>query len=120
MGNQSEEHSILINDLILAIGSRRDVRCWKNHSGIAVLPTGQRIRYGMPDTPDIIGFCSDGIFLGIEGKTGGAVKSTGQRRFHNMAAKFLTRCITVYSVAEATSFLDSLKLPQIDLTALFK
>lgn len=108
-------HSNLVNEILLLCGSRRDCRIWQNNTGAAQI--GNRyIRYGKVGSPDIIGFTSDGKFLGFECKTGKAVKSKPQIVFHKIATRYGCRVITVNHASEAVAFLDGLNLDKINLT----
>lgn len=83
-------HSVLVNDVLLAIGSLPYCRVWKNATGTARAlhePT-TIIQYGLPGSADIIGLLrtvgGQGLFLAIECKTGKAKQTKEQIAFENM------------------------------------
>ena len=82
---------------------------WKNATGVAKSMDGQRIiKYGLPGSPDIIGFTNKGVFIGIECKTGNATKSKRQIAFHEIAKKFGAICFVAKSVDECLEKLQSI------------
>lgn len=116
----SHAHTELVELTLALIGARKDCRVWKNATGVARSLDGSRvIRFGKTDTPDIIGFTSDGRFLGFECKTGKAVKTPGQKNFARLATRYGCRVIEVRDAKDAEAFLDSLRLPKIELTPEF-
>lgn len=95
--NQSAEHSKLVNEILLTFGSRKDLTLWKNATG-AVKIGDRFLRFGMKGSPDILGIADDGIFVGIEVKTGNARQSPEQKLFEAMVFRrggvyILARCL---------------------------
>ncbi len=82
-GNQSAEHTALVNEILATFGSRRDLTLWKNASG-AVKIGDRFLRYGLKGSPDIIGIADGGRFIGIEVKTGKARQTPEQKLFEAM------------------------------------
>lgn len=79
------EHSKLVNELLLMIGQEfPQIRCWKNATGVT--KTENRvIKFGLKGSADILGIIGpSGRFLAIECKTGQAVQSNFQKNFENM------------------------------------
>lgn len=107
-GNKSAEHSKLVNEILLAFGSRRDLTLWKNASGAVKI--GERfLRFGLKGSPDIIGIADGGRFVGIEVKTGTARQTPEQKLFEAMVFRrgglyVLARSLD--DVEKALSFLD--------------
>jgi hypothetical protein len=60
---------------------------WEHKTG-AAWRDGKLIHYGLVGSPDIIGFMRNGMFLGIEVKSGNAVQSPQQIKFMNAAQRF--------------------------------
>ena len=66
--DNTKEHNDLIDDILLYIGSRPDVRLWKRVVGFDFK---RKIKYGIPGEPDIVGIIfPSGRMLCIEVKTG--------------------------------------------------
>lgn len=107
MANQSENHSKLVNQVLLELGKRHchDVRAWKNHTGQAFTPGSVTdainavikgatfnearallvpIRFGVPGQADISGLVMGGRRLEIEVKTGTGKLHEGQKNFREM------------------------------------
>ena len=85
--NRSEAHTDLVNAILLALGSRTDMRVWKNHTG-AVRRPGYFMRYGLVGSSDILGITNRGTFIAIEVKTGNASLSKEQCDFRDMILRF--------------------------------
>jgi hypothetical protein len=81
---------------------------------------GQYLRFGMPGSPDIIGFTSDGKFLGIECKTGKAKLGEKQKAFQNISWLFGARYFEARDIDSVVEFLDILSLSPIDFSLLKK
>lgn len=81
------EHSILVNQILLAVGQMEFVRVWKNSTGVAEID-GRMVAYGLPGSADITGILTNarnlGLRLEIEVKTGNAVQSKKQKAFEKM------------------------------------
>ncbi len=98
-------HSQLVNKTVLTVGSSGVAICWKNPTGLAER-NGRIIKFGFNGSPDIIGFTNQGIFLGIECKTGNAVQSKHQKSFERAVNKFNA----IYIVCrENTTILDLIR-----------
>lgn len=83
----TEEHSKLINQIILDVGSTKWARVWKNVTGTG-RRSGNYISFGLVGSSDVLGILINGRFLAIEGKTGNAVLSKRQKAFKTMIEKF--------------------------------
>lgn len=111
MTNRYAAHQALVADVLAAIGSRPDIRVWPNSTGVGRALTHEAIiRFGLKGSADIIGLTSDGRFIGLECKTGGAVRSKPQIAFAAMIQRFGGRYAVVRSVHDAVVFLDALGL----------
>jgi hypothetical protein len=107
MANQSENHSKLVNQVLIELGKRYfdTARAWKNHTGQAFTPGSVTdalncvvnggtfleardllvpIRFGVPGQADISGLIKGGRRLEIEIKTGSGKLHEGQKNFRDM------------------------------------
>lgn len=107
MANQSENHSKLVNQVLIELGKRFNdkARAWKNHTGQAFTPGSVTdainavmkgatfneardllipIRFGVPGQADISGLVAGGRRLEIEVKTGTGKLHEGQKNFRDM------------------------------------
>lgn len=104
----AEEHTQLVNDVLVELSKLDYVRAWKNQTGVAEM--GDRIvRFGLKGSSDIIGlvrhkFHDVGVFIGIECKTGGAVQTPQQKSFQAMIERFGGFYLVVRDPAEALQF----------------
>jgi hypothetical protein len=74
----------LVADILLAIGSRPDVRVWKNATGVAKIDD-RVIKFGLKGSADILGILApSGRFLAIECKVGRDTQSPYQKNFQLM------------------------------------
>jgi hypothetical protein len=110
----AEEHSRLLSEILLAIGSRTDCRVWRNETGMA-FRDDHAIRYGKRGSSDILGLTSDGRMLCIEVKTGKASQSKHQVNFQKSIEKFGGRYLIARSIDYVVKFLDDLSLPKITI-----
>lgn len=82
----SSAHSKLVNEVLLATAGYGVF--WLNHTGMALnIRTNEPFSYGLPGSPDIIGFNKIGLFVGLECKTGNAVQSPKQKVFQAAAER---------------------------------
>jgi hypothetical protein len=92
---------------MLALGSRPDLRLWRNSTGSALSFDGKRVmRFGLPGSPDLIGILRGGRFLGIEVKAQTGTQSAQQRAFQNMAERMGGAYILARSVEDAMRGVD--------------
>lgn len=59
-------------------------RVWGNNSGAIKTEFGRFIRFGLKGSADIVGITGEGIFVGVEIKTGKSRQSPQQKRFMEM------------------------------------
>lgn len=111
MGSAAE-HNKLLNEILLAIGTRADCRVWRNETGLAYRDNAA-IRYGKKGSSDILGLTSDGKMLCIEVKTGRATQQKNQINFQKTIEKFGGRYVVVKSVDQTLHFLNDLNLKKI-------
>jgi len=91
---KSKKEKPVQTDIMLKIGSRSDVRLFRNNQGLAVYPDGSRVQYGVcnPGGSDLIGWRSlvitsdmvgrrAAIFLAIETKAYGRKPTDDQTNF---------------------------------------
>lgn len=88
---------------------------WVNNSGSLPTPSGGYVSFGLPGSPDIIGFGSNGQFIGFEAKTGGAESAKVQRQFARIAWAMGARVYVIRSVDDALYHLETLELEPIDM-----
>lgn len=81
-------HNQLIAEILLAF-SKGNIRLWRNETGMAISPDGQRpIKYGLPGSSDILGLVGPaGRFIAIECKVGRDRQSQKQQAFQVMVTK---------------------------------
>lgn len=97
------EHSKLVDDILIAVGSMSNVRLWKNATGAArAFDNPDRVMsFGLKGSSDLLGIIMGGRFLAIECKTGSAVQSKEQKNFEAMISRFGGIYILARSVKEA-------------------
>ena len=84
MKAKRSERAILA-EILLTIGSRPDLRVWRNNTGQMPTPDGRVIRFGLPGSADILGILKPhGRFLAIECKTEIGRQSEHQKAFQAM------------------------------------
>ena len=97
-------------DLVLAIVHAlraNGVLCWRNETGRGYTPRGTHIRYGLcPGSADIIA-CVRGAFVGLEAKTGNAVREPDQIAWAKAVNEAGGRAVVVRSVQEALQAVSS-------------
>lgn len=82
----ASEHTEVINEIIDWLKVTNKAFAWKNNSG--VFRKGARVvRFGLPGSPDILGICNDGKFLGIEVKIGKDKQRKEQLDFEDICRK---------------------------------
>lgn len=82
----ASEHTEVINAIIYWLKISNVAFAWKNNSG--VFRKGARVvRFGLPGSPDILGICKDGKFLGIEVKIGKDKQRKEQVEFEDICRK---------------------------------
>ena len=110
MTRSVREHTIMV-EILNALGSRSDVRCWRNPVGAAAFPMGRdRLvwrRFGLVGSPDIVGFLRGGWFLSVEVKRDDAPLTPEQASFFRVGNQFGCCCIVARSVEEAVSQIDA-------------
>lgn len=104
-------HTLLVRAIERCLKQRMDCRVWVNNTGSA-RRGNQFIKFGYKGSPDIIGFTSDGKFLGIEVKTGQTNQSKEQKFFQWRMNAFNARYYLVRDkMDDLIATLDALKLP---------
>jgi hypothetical protein len=77
-------HSELVDNILLEFGSGHGLRIWKNATGVAE-QDGRKIRFGLKGSADILGIIGgQGKFLAIEVKTGRGRQTKEQKAFQKM------------------------------------
>lgn len=99
------EHEIQ-QAILLALGSRRDVRVWRNNSGVAY-GKGRAVRFGVPGQADISGILRGGRRLELEVKAPGERPTKQQTAFGAMIQAFGGVWAVVRSVEEAVAVVDA-------------
>lgn len=78
------DESALIRAVLLAIGARPDLRVWRQNVGVARMPSGRIVRFGIPGAADISGILHGGRRLEIECKSDTGRLSPLQYRFRRV------------------------------------
>ena len=92
-----KEHEIM-QRILISIGSRPDVRVWRNNTGSVKTQDGRFVTFGLNGSADIIGLLRGGRFLAIEVKSEIGRQSEQQKNFQKMIESFgglyiLARCV---------------------------
>ena len=95
----------LLRQILLAIGSRPDVRLWRKNVG-AAMSGGRFIRFGTPGAADLLGLLQGGRFLAIEVKSATGRLTPEQRAWGEMVQRFGGTYLVVRSVEEAVSAVE--------------
>lgn len=104
---ENKTHGDVVNEIVLAIGSLPYARVWKNASGVATGFSGNKIRFGLVGSPDIIGILNVnglGLFLGLEVKVGRDKQSVYQINFEKMVKSFGGLYFVCHSKSDALAF----------------
>jgi hypothetical protein len=101
------KHQSLVKSILLALGSRPDLRLWESQTGLVRSMDGRRtFRHGLTGCADITGIASPGgIFVGIEAKVGDDVQRESQARFQAVIERFGGVYVVAYSPEEAEEVL---------------
>jgi hypothetical protein len=92
------------NEILEALGPRRDLRIWRINTGVARSMDFKRvIRFGVPGQADISGVLIDGRRLEIEVKTPTGRQSPQQKAFEAMIKSFGGVYILARSLADAVA-----------------
>ena len=85
----SEEHTRLVDDVLISVGGLAYARIWKNATGAArSFDNPDRvISFGLKGSSDLVGLLMGGKILCIECKTGAAVQKKEQKNFEAMIKK---------------------------------
>lgn len=100
--------SDLVRAVELALGSRPDVRIWRQNSGAFITQDGARhVRTGINGMADLSGILSGGRRLEVECKTGSGRQTPAQLRFGEMITRMGGVYVVVRSVEEAVAAIDA-------------
>lgn len=96
-------------EIMLAIGSRPDVRIWRNNAGAARRPGGgPLVRFGLcPGAADLVGLTAFGRFLAIEVKNYKGRQSLEQKTWQAIIEKFRGIYILARSEEDAVAQLEA-------------
>jgi hypothetical protein len=98
-------------DILLALGSRPDVRLWRANTGGAVNPTGRFVRFGVPGQGDLSGILrlasGVGVRLEVEVKREDGRQSLDQKTFQHVIEKFGGCYVLAHSVEEASAAVNA-------------
>lgn len=111
-GNRSLEHTALVNGLMKAIGSRKDLLKYKRDTGgaRAMHDANRVIRYGIVGEADIMIILSPrGRVLYLEAKTGNARQSEGQKDFQKLIISMGGYYFVFRSIDEAIKIIDTVE-----------
>jgi hypothetical protein len=105
----ANNHSVLVDQVLLALGSRRDVRVWKNITGVFKNMHGDGLtRVGIVGSCDISGITASGKRLECEVKSGAGRLTKEQMLWRDMIVKFNGIWILARSVEQALSDFEKL------------
>lgn len=94
--------------ILLALGSRPDVRLWKQwHSGLLLTRDGRPTKVGTPGMADLSGIVADGRRLEVEVKSETGTMRDTQRSFGAMIERFRGIYIVARSVEDAIAQLEA-------------
>ena len=105
---QNEEHQKLVDEILFAVGSQKNIRLWIRSVGVArALKSDNIISFGVKGEADLQGIIApEGKFLGIEVKTGNARQNPSQKNWQRMIEKFGGVYILARSVEQVLSELE--------------
>jgi hypothetical protein len=93
---------VLLQKVLLALGSRPDCRCWRQNTGRLPDPrTGRWVSFGLKGSADILGILKGGRFLAVETKVPGGRLRPEQLAFCHMLTSFGGLYIVARSVEDA-------------------
>ena len=106
--NRTKEHNELLNAILLAVGSNKNIRVWPRVVGVGRALNSERVMaFGIKGETDIDGIIAPhGKKLAIEVKTGKAVLSSDQKKYRAMILKFGGVHITGRSVEQVLTELS--------------
>ncbi len=115
--NKSEEHTRLVNDILVELSKRPCIRVWPVIVGKFRLLRDPDIivsvgRAGQADISGLITVHGVGRRLEIEVKTGNATQTKEQKNFQAMILKLGGEYIVARSIEDATTFCDELQNDQ--------
>lgn len=82
--DRRQAHDALVDNIILTL-SRMGIMAWQHKTGVATIK-GRIVKYGLIGSSDIVAIMRNGMFWGIEVKTGSA-KQEPQQKLFEMAVK---------------------------------
>lgn len=115
---KAKSESQILREVMLALGSRPDVRIWRNNTGVALTKDGRRIKFGLArGSSDLIGLKTEtvtegmvgrrvGVFTAVELKSEDGRLSPQQERFIECVRRFGGRAITARSLEEVEKLLE--------------
>lgn len=88
--DRTKEHNKLLNDVLLAVGSNKNIRLWPRVVGVGrAINSDRAISFGIKGEADLDGIIAPfGRKLSIEIKTGKAKLSKDQKNYRAMILKF--------------------------------
>jgi len=99
----AKAHEILVDQVLLALGSESDIRCWRTQVGLyRMLKSDRRIFIGPTGIADIIGVIAPrGQFFCLEVKTGKQGLRKTQSKFREWIEYRGAVWVTAWSVLDA-------------------
>lgn len=93
--------------ILLTLGSRPDLRIWRQNTGMAFSADGrQAVRFGIPGQADLSGILIGGRRLEIEVKGPRGRQTSEQQFFGAMITRFGGLYIVAHSLEEALSAIE--------------
>lgn len=94
--------------ILAALAGRRDLRIWRNNSGVAVnQATNQGVRFGVKGQADLSGLLQGGRRLEIEVKSATGRQTPEQKDFQAMIERFGGVYILARTVEDALLGIDA-------------
>lgn len=97
----------ILQEVLLAIGSRPDCRVWRSNTGAARGRGGRLIRFGIRGQADILGLTATGRFLAIEVKSATGRLRAEQIAFRDLIQRFNGLYILARSAEDAVSQIEN-------------
>ncbi len=76
------------NLILLTFGTRREMRLWRQNTGVARMGPRRVVRFGVPGQADLTGILSNGTRLEIEVKTNAGQQTPEQKAYQRIIERF--------------------------------
>lgn len=106
MARATPSEADIMHAILLTVGSRPDVRLWRNNVGAAHI-TNRWMRFGLKGSSDLLGLLRGGRFLAIEVKSATGKQSPAQRAFQKTITRFGGLYVLARSIDDVTEALSA-------------